>query len=130
MAPSFQHAHHKPHHTKPTKINTQARRRSRRRIEPKVKVESAVVAQATGAAPPSEVGAVETGAVRALGAFFALLLAEGLVLAGSGFLPEALDNAVRDYLYPTYSPQMGLFLGASSLYGLWKTGKLPGQKQL
>lgn len=47
-----------------------------------------------------------------------------------GFLPEALDAAVRDYLYPSFSPQMGLFLGASSLYGLWKTGKLPGQKQL
>lgn len=106
------------------------RRRSRRRVEAGVKVESAAVAQATGAAPPTKVGEAETTFVRALGAFFALLLAEGLVLAASGFLPEALDAAVEQYLYPSFSPQMLLFLGASSAYGLWKTGKLPGQQQM
>jgi len=26
-------------------------------------------------------------------------------------------------LYPSFSPQMLLFLGMSSAYGLWKTGK-------
>lgn len=47
-----------------------------------------------------------------------------------GFLPEEYDAVVENYLYPSYSPQMLAFLAASSLYGLWKTGKLPGQKQL
>lgn len=47
-----------------------------------------------------------------------------------GFLPESFDAAVTDWLYPSYSPQILLFLGMSSLYGLFKTGKLPGQKQL
>ena len=34
-----------------------------------------------------------------------------------------------DYLYPTYTPTMLGFLGASSLYGAFKVGKLPGQEQ-
>jgi hypothetical protein len=46
-----------------------------------------------------------------------------------GFLPEGSDGFITDYLYPSFSPQILLFLGLSSLYGLWKTGKLPGQKQ-
>jgi hypothetical protein len=62
---------------------SQARRRSRRRVEPAVKVESAAVAQATGAAPQTQLGEAETLAVQALGIFFAILLVEGLVLAGS-----------------------------------------------
>jgi len=37
---------------------------------------------------------------------------------------------VATYLYPTYSPQILAFLLLSSLYGLFKTGKLPGQTQL
>ena len=47
-----------------------------------------------------------------------------------GFLPESVDAVVQGYLYPSYSPQMLLFLGLSSGYGLWKTGKLPGQQQM
>ena len=34
-----------------------------------------------------------------------------------------------DVLYPSYSPLVLVFLGVSSLYGLGKTGLLPGQKQ-
>jgi len=45
-------------------------------------------------------------------------------------LPEAADAAVTEWLYPSYSPQILVFLGLSSLYGLFKTGKLPGQKQI
>lgn len=47
-----------------------------------------------------------------------------------GFLPADVDAFVQDVLYPSYSPQMLLFLGMSSAYGLWKTGKLPGQQQI
>jgi len=47
-----------------------------------------------------------------------------------GFLPEEYDGFIQNYLYPSFSPQMLAFLASSSLYGLWKTGALPGQKQL
>lgn len=47
-----------------------------------------------------------------------------------GFLPAEADSFIQDYLYPSFSPQMLLFLGMSSAYGLWKTGKLPGQQQM
>ncbi len=46
-----------------------------------------------------------------------------------GFLPEAVDIWIQDYLYPAYSWIMLGFLAGSSLYGLFKTGKLPGQTQ-
>jgi hypothetical protein len=47
-----------------------------------------------------------------------------------GFLPTEVDGFIQDVLYPSFSPQMLLFLGMSSAYGLWKTGKLPGQQQM
>eukprot|EP00198_Chlamydomonas_reinhardtii_P010417 XP_001699754.1 predicted protein [Chlamydomonas reinhardtii] len=46
-----------------------------------------------------------------------------------GFLPEAMDIWIQDNLYPNYSWVILGFLGLSSLYGLYKTGKLPGQIQ-
>lgn len=105
-------------------------RRASKLPEAKVKVESAAVKLGTGQAPGTAGGAAETLFVQFLGALFVLILVEGLVLAASGFLPEELDAAVSEWLYPSYSPQILLFLGMSSLYGLFKTGKLPGQKQL
>ena len=47
-----------------------------------------------------------------------------------GFLPEATDQWIQDKIYPGYTFTVLAFLGASSLYGLFKTGKLPGQKQI
>jgi hypothetical protein len=40
-----------------------------------------------------------------------------------GFLPADWDGFIADVLYPSFSPQMLLFLGMSSAYGLYKTGK-------
>jgi hypothetical protein len=40
-----------------------------------------------------------------------------------------VDEWIQNAVYPSYSPQILLFLGMSSLYGLFKTGSLPGQKQ-
>ena len=37
-----------------------------------------------------------------------------------GFLPEAADNFVVDYIYPSFSYQMGIFFTCSTVYGLWK----------
>ena len=53
-----------------------------------------------------------------------------LACSSQGFLPEELDQWVQDSIYPSYSPTVLLFLGFSSLYGLFKVGKLPGQKQI
>jgi hypothetical protein len=52
-------------------------------VEPQVKVESAVVDMATGKAPTPAVGVAEARVLQALASFFALLLVEGLLLAGS-----------------------------------------------
>lgn len=46
-----------------------------------------------------------------------------------GFMSEEFDGFVQEYLYPSFSPTVLAFLAASSLYGLWKTGKLPGMIQ-
>ncbi len=48
-----------------------------------MKVQSAAVDMATGKTPASPVGEAETRVVQVLGIFFFVLLAEGLVLAGS-----------------------------------------------
>lgn len=63
------------------------RRRRSRRVEPKVKVESAVVDMATGKTPTNAVGEAESRVVQLLAAFFSLLLVEGLLLAGSVSTP-------------------------------------------
>ncbi len=42
-----------------------------------------------------------------------------------GFLPEDWDAFIEDTLYPNYTGLVGLFLAASTAYGLWKIGKLP-----
>jgi hypothetical protein len=61
----------------------QRRRKNRKVVEPKVKVQSAVVDMATGKTPASTAGEAETRVVQVLGSFFFVLLTEGLLLAGS-----------------------------------------------
>lgn len=62
----------------------QRRRKSKKgKVEPKVKVESAVVDMATGKTPTNTIGAAETRVVQVLFGFFGILLTEGLLLAGS-----------------------------------------------
>ncbi len=46
------------------------------------------------------------------------------VTATQGFLPEEWDAFIQDVLYPNYTGTVALFLGASTLYGLWKIGKI------
>lgn len=62
----------------------QRRRKNKKgKVEPKVKVESAVVDMATGKAAGNAAGEAETRVVQVLFGFFGILLTEGLVLAGS-----------------------------------------------
>lgn len=106
------------------RIRSKGKRKGR--PEAKVQVTSAAVDQVTGKAPSTPQGEKETAYVLGLALLFAIIILEGLVLAGSGFLPEEADAFIQDTLYPSYSPTVLLFLGASSFYGLYKTGKIPG----
>jgi hypothetical protein len=38
----------------------------------------------------------------------------------AGFFPEDVDDLVLKYVYPSFSPTIGVFLLGSSLYGLYK----------
>jgi hypothetical protein len=62
----------------------QRRRKNRKgKLEPKVKVESAVVDMATGKTPTNPVGEAEGRVLQALAGFFGILLVEGLLLSGA-----------------------------------------------
>eukprot|EP00197_Chlamydomonas_leiostraca_P008782 CAMPEP_0202865738 /NCGR_PEP_ID=MMETSP1391-20130828/6329_1 /ASSEMBLY_ACC=CAM_ASM_000867 /TAXON_ID=1034604 /ORGANISM="Chlamydomonas leiostraca, Strain SAG 11-49" /LENGTH=162 /DNA_ID=CAMNT_0049545615 /DNA_START=120 /DNA_END=609 /DNA_ORIENTATION=+ len=105
----------------------EARMRSRRnkKVEPKVKVESAVVDAVTGKGPAPPTAQAETTFITGLMFLFGVILLEGLLIAGTGFLPEEWDAFVTDVLYPGYTPTVFSFLMGSTAYGLWKIGKLP-----
>ncbi|CAI9092074.1 OLC1v1027221C1 [Oldenlandia corymbosa var. corymbosa] len=50
----------------------------------------------------------------------AIILVQGLVLAASGFLPEEVDRFFAKYLYPTFTPTVGLFVAGTVAYGVLK----------
>ncbi|KAL3834594.1 hypothetical protein ACJIZ3_009330 [Penstemon smallii] len=50
----------------------------------------------------------------------AVILTEGIILAGSGFLPEAWDKFFVKYLYPSFTPTVFLFVSGSVTYGVLK----------
>ena len=79
------------------------------------------VSRAKGEAAARPADGAEAAALQFLGAFFFVLLLEGLALAASGFFPENVDAFIPERVYPSYSPQLGVFLLCSSLYGLWKS---------
>lgn len=79
------------------------------------------VSRAKGEAAAQPADGAEAAALQFLGAFFFVLLLEGLALAASGFFPENVDAFITEKIYPSYSPQLGVFLLCSSLYGLWKS---------
>ncbi|KAK8916009.1 hypothetical protein KSP39_PZI022733 [Platanthera zijinensis] len=49
-----------------------------------------------------------------------LILMEGIALAVSGFLPEQWDNILAKYLYPSFTPTCGVFIGGTVVYGVLK----------
>merc|ERR1719387_1892601 len=51
----------------------------------------------------------------------ARIFVEGLLVAGSGFLPEDVDNFIVTTVFPAFTPTLGVFLLISVLYGLFKT---------
>eukprot|EP00803_Ostreobium_quekettii_P009625 evm.model.scf_446EXC.4 EVM.evm.TU.scf_446EXC.4 scf_446EXC:43619-46402(+) len=94
-----------------------------RRRKPKVKVVSPAVQQYTGEEPQTPMSELENTVVLVLFSLLGFCILEGIILAASGFLPEGIDELVEAYLYPAFSPTVGVFLVGSVLYGLWKTSQ-------
>jgi hypothetical protein len=107
-------------------IERELRRRAKKRAAvdkgsgPTVVAPAVAKARATAAGEGTALDAAEIGYRRFLGAFGAFILLEGLVLGGSGFLPDAWDAWISGSLYPSFSPTVGIFLVFSSAYGVWK----------
>ncbi|XP_021287221.1 protein LOW PSII ACCUMULATION 2, chloroplastic [Herrania umbratica] len=49
-----------------------------------------------------------------------VILVQGIVLAASGFLPEEWDKFFVNYLYPSFTPTVLLFLAGTVAYGVLK----------
>ncbi|KAM3248090.1 Protein LOW PSII ACCUMULATION 2, chloroplastic [Capsicum annuum] len=49
-----------------------------------------------------------------------IILVEGILLAASGFLPDAWDNFFVKYLYPSFTPTVFLFVAGTVAYGVLK----------
>uniref|UniRef100_A0A7N0V7H3 Protein LOW PSII ACCUMULATION 2, chloroplastic n=1 Tax=Kalanchoe fedtschenkoi TaxID=63787 RepID=A0A7N0V7H3_KALFE len=49
-----------------------------------------------------------------------VILAQGLTLSASGFLPEEWDRFIVKYVYPTFTPTVGFFLAGTVAYGVLK----------
>ncbi|KAJ8536698.1 hypothetical protein K7X08_035099 [Anisodus acutangulus] len=49
-----------------------------------------------------------------------IILVQGILLAASGFLPEAWDNFFVKYLYPSFTPTVFLFVAGTVAYGVLK----------
>ncbi|XP_078439789.1 low psii accumulation2 [Wolffia australiana] len=56
-----------------------------------------------------------------------LILVEGIALAASGFLPESVDSFFSKFVYPAFTPTVGLFVAGTVAYGVFKY--LQGESQ-
>ncbi|TQD97439.1 hypothetical protein C1H46_017018 [Malus baccata] len=82
-------------------------------------------------AKAKEMGTNESAFVLAWLGLGGVILAQGLLLAASGFLPEEWDKFFVKYLYPSFTPTVGLFVAGSVVYGVVKylqNEELKGQK--
>ena len=94
------------------------------RPQAKVKVVTPLVDAALDEAPTAA-GQAETSALALLTLVFVLILAEGLLVASSGFMSEAQDAWVTSTVLPAFAPTLGVFLLGSSAYGAaWRATAL------
>jgi len=87
----------------------------------KVKVIAPAVEEARGERPVSPASELEASVLSILSVLGILVLVLGVFIAGSGFLPDELDNFAANVLYPAYTPFVGVFLLCSTAYGVWKS---------
>ncbi|KAI7844289.1 hypothetical protein COHA_002087 [Chlorella ohadii] len=92
------------------------------------KVIAPVRDQVYGGGPQTPVQKAENTVVATLAVLFFVILIEGILVAGSGFMSEEMDAWVAGTVLPAFTPTMGLFLAISTGYGLWKTRAAPEEK--
>lgn len=81
------------------------------------RVISATRDQVYGGGPLTQAQQTENTVISGLALLFFIILAEGVFLAGSGFMNEAVDQFAQNVVYPAFSPTLGLFLAGSTAYG-------------
>merc|ERR1739848_395666 len=79
------------------------------------------VPQGPARIPAEQYKKVDENFVLSLAFLFVGLFVEGLLVAGSGFLPEDVDQFIVSTIYPAFTPTLGVFLLVSVFYGLFKT---------
>ncbi|VVB11904.1 unnamed protein product [Arabis nemorensis] len=78
------------------------------------------VSSEEGAAKAEELRRNENAFLLTWLALGALILIQGILLAASGFLPEELDKLFVKYVYPVFTPSVGLFVAGTTAYGVLK----------
>ncbi|CAN1159029.1 Protein LPA2 [Linum perenne] len=87
--------------------------------------------KAVGKVEEEEQGANERAFVLTWLGLGGVILVQGIVLSASGFLPEEWDRFFVKYLFPIFTPTVGLFLAGTVAYGVLKylqNEKLKDQK--
>ena len=71
--------------------------------------------------PADQYKSIDENFIKVLGFFFVGIFVEGLLVAGSGFLPDSADKFIVNFVFPAFTPSVGVFLLISVFYGLFKT---------
>ncbi|PQM37503.1 protein LOW PSII ACCUMULATION 2 chloroplastic isoform X2 [Prunus yedoensis var. nudiflora] len=104
----------------PTTQNVTSVPNKKKRVIRRSPVERPLLYSEEDEAKAKEMGTNESAFVLAWLGLGGVILAQGLLLAASGFLPEEWDKFFVKYLYPSFTPTVGLFVAGSVAYGVLK----------
>ncbi|XP_008234374.1 PREDICTED: protein LOW PSII ACCUMULATION 2, chloroplastic isoform X1 [Prunus mume] len=104
----------------PTTQNVTSVPNKKKRVIRRSPVEKPLLYSEEDEAKAKEMGTNERAFVLAWLGLGGVILAQGLLLAASGFLPEEWDKFFVKYLYPSFTPTVGLFVAGSVVYGVLK----------
>ncbi|XP_021823483.1 protein LOW PSII ACCUMULATION 2, chloroplastic [Prunus avium] len=104
----------------PTTQNVNSVPNKKKRVIRRSPVEKPLLYSEEDEAKAKEMGTNESAFVLAWLGLGGVILAQGLLLAASGFLPEEWDKFFVKYLYPSFTPTVGLFVAGSVAYGVLK----------
>ncbi|KAG7533826.1 hypothetical protein ISN45_Aa08g014260 [Arabidopsis thaliana x Arabidopsis arenosa] len=105
--------------------------KGKREVNRRAPVEKPVFMSEEGAAKAEEQRRNENAFLLTWLGLGIVILIEGIILAASGFLPEELDKLFVKYVYPVFTPSVGLFLAGTTAYGVLKyiqNEKMKGQE--